>query len=206
LDSIQAGQSPHGQVSTSVIDALKARRAKKVDYFHLNTVSLLPANELGENDPRFRQGNLLVCFRNVNQIAVLEKSTYRVLWAWGEGQLDWPHHPTMLENGHILIFDNGNERGYSRIVQLDPITENIVWEYKAEPPEDFFTFGAGSAQRLPNGNTLICESNSGRVFEVTEGGEAVWIWLNPATLRNRRMTVYRMMRLFPGEVDRLLGE
>jgi hypothetical protein len=219
LDSIQAGRSPEGRTSEEVKKAAKRPRTQKVDYFHLNTVSLLPTTTLGERDPRFRQGNLLICFRNINQVAVLDERTWRVLWAWGESELQWPHHPTMLSNGHILIFDNGVQRGYSRVVELDPITETIVWEYMAERPEDFFTTGGGSAQRLPNGNTLICETNSGRVFEVTKEGEVVWMWLNPATMedlresaaglknhskKNRRVTVHRMTRLARERVDRLL--
>jgi len=175
-----------------------------LDYFHMNTINLLPGTFLAEKDSRFQRGNLLVCFRNVNQIAVLEKDTYRVLWAWGEGELQLPHHPTMLESGHILIFDNGGERKYSRVVELDPVAEAIVWEYTAEPPEDFYSRSRGSAQRLPNGNTLICESNKGRAFEVTEEGEVVWVWLNPALRGKRRETVYRMMRLPSAQVDEIL--
>jgi len=34
-----------------------------------------------------------------------------------------------------------------------------------------------STQRLVNGNTFICESNTGRVFEVTKEGEIVWEYI-----------------------------
>jgi outer membrane protein assembly factor BamB len=155
-------------------------------------------------DSRFQQGNLLVCFRNVNQIAVLEKNSYRILWAWGEGELEWPHHSTMLLNGHILVFDNGVIRKYSRVVELNPLAGDIVWEYTSEPPEDFYSKTRGSCQRLPNGNTLICDSNKGRVFEVTQEGEMVWTWLNPDARGGHRETVYRMMRLPPAQVDQFL--
>ena len=37
----------------------------------------------------------------------------------------------------------------------------------------------GNAQRLPNGNTLVCESSYGRFFEVTQEGEIVWEYVNP---------------------------
>ena len=209
LDSIDAGRVPAGKTSASVKKAVKRRSGKvvpKVDHFHMNTIELLPATPWGETDSRFQEGNLLICFRNVNQIAVLEKGTYRVLWAWGEGELEWPHHPTMLPSGHILIFDNGVEHKRSRVIELDPSTGKIVWEYVASPPGDFFTSGGGSAQRLANGNTLVCETNKGRVFEVTSQGEVVWVWLNPATRKDRRETVYRMMRLPRSLVDPLLEQ
>ena len=176
----------------------------KSDYFHANTVTVLPATPLGEKDSRFREGNLLVCFRNVNQIAVIEKDTYRVLWSWGEGELDWPHHPTMLENGHILIFNNGVQRKYSRVVELDPADETIVWEFMEDPPENFYSWVAGSSQRLPNGNTLICESDKGRTFEVTTEGQVVWTWLHPVTSERGRAVLYRMLRLPATQVARLL--
>jgi hypothetical protein len=180
------------------------QRERELDYFHLNAVNVLPSTLLGARDPRFQEGNLLICLRNVNQIAVLEKGTYRILWAWGQGELEWPHHPTMLENGHILVFDNGVERGYSRVVELNPVDQVVVWEYKSEPPQAFYSSVGGSAQRLPNGNTLISEFNKGRAFEVTKDGEVVWNWLNPLAKGGRRETVYRMTRLLPAEVDDLL--
>jgi hypothetical protein len=92
------------------------------------------------------------------------------------------------------------------VVELDPISGAIVWEYMAEFPEDFFSYARGSAQRLADGNTLISESDNGRVFEVTRGGEVVWIWLNPVEKKGHRETVYRMMRLPEDLLDPLLNE
>jgi hypothetical protein len=176
------------------------------DYFHLNTITVLPPTPLGDVDPRFRPGYLLICFRRVNQIGVLDMNSKQVLWAWGEGELEWPHHPTMLPDGKILVFDNGVKRGYSRVIELDPRTGRIEWEYTGSPPEGFFTFAKGSAQRLANGNTLISEGDKGRAFEITREGEVVWEWLNPALVNGRRVQVYRMERLDPGLVEPLLGE
>jgi hypothetical protein len=207
LDSALSSQSPKDGKSATVFQTKVIQEIVKgrydFDFFHLNTVSVLQATSLGDEDTRFRQGNLLVCFRNVNQVAVLEQGTYRVLWAWGEGELEWPHHPTMLDDGHILIFDNGVQREYSRVVELDPLAGTIIWEYKSEPPENFYSKARGSAQRLPNGNTLICESDEGRVFEVTEQGSVVWMWLNPVTQKEHRETIYRMLRLPSADVDKL---
>jgi hypothetical protein len=174
------------------------------DHFHMNTINLLPETPLGKLDPRFKEGNLLVCFRNVNQIAVLDRDSKDVLWAWGEGILEWPHHPTMLASGNILIFDNGARRKYSRVVELNPATEKIEWQYVGDPPSSFYSYGKGSAQRLPNGNTLICEGDRGRVFEVTAQGEIVWEGLNPRFEGQRRVQIYRMMRLEPETVEPLL--
>jgi len=181
-------------------------RPRELDYFHLNAVSLLPDTPLGVDDDRFRAGNLLVCLRNVNQIAVLDQKTGDVRWSWGEGRLEWPHHPTMLAGGHILLFDNGVRRGYSRVVEMDPRSGEIVWQYRADPPSAFYSYGRGSAQRLPNGNTLVCESDQGRVFEITPGGERVWEWRNPLMKGDRHGTVYRMIRWPAGVAEPLLRQ
>jgi hypothetical protein len=177
------------------------------DYLHGNTVSILPENPLA-NDPRFKPGNLLTCFRNVNQIAILEKDTKEILWVWGEGQLEWPHHPTMVKSGNILIFDNGVERKHSRVLEVNPVTGVIEWQYVGDPPEGFFSRTRGSCQRLPNGNTLICDSESGRCFEVTREGEIIWEWLNPAMStksgKSHRAQLYRMERLPAEMVEPLL--
>jgi hypothetical protein len=176
------------------------------DYFHANTLDVLGDNPLAGHDRRFKAGNILTCFRNVNQVLILEAETMSVVWSWGEGELEWPHHPSMLENGNILIFDNGTERQYSRLVELNPATGEIEWEYVADPPQSFFTSTRGSCQRLPNGNTLVCESNNGRFFEITHDGKIVWEWLNPSITDGRRELLYRVERLPASIVEPLLNQ
>jgi hypothetical protein len=175
------------------------------DYLHLNTITRLSEIRSGRIDDRFKPGNLLICFRNVNQIGILDRDSKEILWAWGEGALQWPHHPTMLEDGNILIFDNGVERRTSRVIEIEPSSGQVVWEYVADPPASFYTSQRGSAQRLPNGNTLICDGNGGRAFEVDTGGEIVWEWFNPDVKNGRREQIYRITRLSPDAVEPLLG-
>jgi hypothetical protein len=192
----------------AILDSMPERGRDRLlalnfDPFHFNTISIIPPTPLGQRDSTFGAGNLLICLRNVNQIAILDKDTKEILWVWGEGSLQWPHHPTMLENGNILIFDNGVKREYSRIVELNPVTKEIEWEYAADPPEAFYTYERGSAQYLPNGNTLVCDGDNGRAFEVTRDGEIVWEWFNTITTGGRRVQAYRVIR-HPPEIVRPL--
>jgi hypothetical protein len=175
-----------------------------LDYYHLNTVEVLPDTPLGRKDPRFKAGNLLICLRNANLILVLDAGDHSIQWHWGGGELQLPHMPTMLENGHILVFDNGAERRASRVLEIDPPTGEILWKYEGNPPASFFSKTRGSNQRLPNGNTLICEADRGHAFEVTRDGETVWEYWNPVLLGNRRKRIYRFMRYPPSLVEPLL--
>jgi hypothetical protein len=207
LDSLSVGE--HGPMPGRIpgkVELIPTKTGTRYyDYFHVNTINLLPPTRLGDRDPRFRAGNLLVCFRNVNQICVLDKDTKQILWVWGEGELEWPHHPVMLDNGNIVIFDNGVSREYSRIIEVNPLTEEIEWEYSGDPPQTFYSHTKGAAQRFPNGNTMICDSGNGRIFEVTREGEVVWEWFNPATKDDHRVQVFRMYRFPPAVVEPLLG-
>jgi len=95
--------------------------------------------------------------------------------------------------GNILVFDNHGSSGFppfylelfqgSRVLEIDPITEEIVWQYDAgssgKPLWAFFSSFISSARRLPNGNTLICEGMHGRIFQVTSNGEIVWEYVSP---------------------------
>ncbi len=174
------------------------------DWAHTNTVEVLPDNPLGREDARFRKGNVLFSMRNVDTIGVIDKETKEVVWAWGPGILDKQHMPTILNNGNLLVYDNGTARRYTRILELNPKTEEIVWEYKANPPESFFSPTRGSNQRLPNGNTFIADSDNGRLFEVTPDGETVWEFLNPdLTKAGRRMPLYRSIRYSHECIERL---
>ncbi|MBN2531503.1 MAG: aryl-sulfate sulfotransferase [Spirochaetales bacterium] len=168
-------------------------------YFHTNAFRFLPENSLGKRDRRFQKGNWLLCLRNVNLIIILDKDSKEVVWTWGKDDLDWPHYPVMLENGEILIFDNGTHRNFSRVVQVNPLTDEITWEYKSDPPEDFYSNFEGSAQPLPNGNILVTEARNGRVFEITRKKEIVWDFYNFVIQSEQRHLIYRMIR-YPCEM------
>lgn len=156
------------------------------DYHHLNAVSVIPA------DSTWHPGAWLLCLRNVDLVLALDPSLGQVLWSYGPGDLDAPHHPTLTPEGTILIFDNGRRRGWSRVLEIDPHSGEQTWEYRAD---GFFSEVRGGAQRLPGGTTLITESERGRVFEVTREGEIVWEWWNPVLEDGARRRVYRATRL-----------
>ncbi len=101
--------------------------------------------------------------------------------------------------GHILIFNNGMDRGYSTVVEIVPPMDergNYIiapgkafgpdrptWTYQADNPTDFYSSEISGAHRLPNGNTLICAGVIGKFFEVTPAGETVWEYVNPVVRR-----------------------
>lgn len=127
-------------------------------------------------------GDLLLTFRLTDTVALLDRATGRFRWRWGRGVLGHPHDASLLPDGKVLVFDNEwhaiGKLDHSRLVEVDMSSE-IVWQYSGSPKTSFSSAHLGGAQRLPNGNTLACEGSSGRLFEVTRGGEMVWEYVNP---------------------------
>jgi hypothetical protein len=100
--------------------------------------------------------------------------------------------------GNILVFNNGVTRPegqYSSIDEIVPPVDNNgtyylesgsdygpdeqLWIYTSENPKDFYSHYASGAQRLSDGNTLICDAAAGRFFEVNPEKETVWDYVNP---------------------------
>lgn len=138
------------------------------------------ANTVGE----LSDGNIVVSFRNISTVVIIDKTTGKIVWKLGDNVLAQQHYPNELPNGNFLIFDNGSHRrnmalNFSRVIEVDRKTQEIVWEYKDTPPQNFFSPYISGAQRLPNGNTLIVEGTFGRLFEITATGEVVWEYVNP---------------------------
>jgi hypothetical protein len=135
------------------------------------------------------EGDILASFRHLNTIAIIDRRTGALKWRWGSPhELGHQHNPTVLKSGNILVFDNGYHRltsrevsflDYSRVIEVNPKTGVIEWEYKDENAQAFYSGICSSAQRLPNGNTLICESSKGRIFEVTPDKDVVWEFISP---------------------------
>ena len=164
-----------------------------VDVFHVNTLSIIDRtfNEF------FQEGFMLFAARSLNLVGVVDVEKEALVWSWGENYLDWPHQPVLLESGNLLIFDNGSHRDYSRVIELDPLTGELVWEYKADPEDAFFSIMMGGVQDLPNHNILITESTKGHAFEITRDGTIVWEFYSPDVneVRDKRASIYRMRRI-----------
>lgn len=148
------------------------------DVFHTNTLEVLDGR-FADRHPGFRKGNVLVSVWGIDALAILDLQQRTVVWA-RTGPWRKQHQPTFLADGRLLLFDNlGAGRDRSRVVELDPLSGEILWQYGGGPEVDFFSKTLGSAQRLPNGNTLITESENGRAFEITREGRTVWEFHNP---------------------------
>jgi Arylsulfotransferase (ASST) len=173
-----------------VRDSITAVQDSRDEWMHANGVSEMP------------DGNILVSFRNISTVVMINRSTGEIYWKLGAPPLSGQHAPYMLANGHVLLFDNGPHRldesfPFSRVLEIDPATKNIIWTFQESIPSKFFSPRISNAQRLPNGNTLINEGSFGRFFEVTAGGDIVWEYVNPyfagppKTQTNQVFRVYR---------------
>jgi len=169
------------------------------DWTHVNTVRELPENKWHDaGDERFKPGNVMISPRNLDAVYVIGRETKEVVWEYtGDyfGGLSGQHEPYMIEKGipgagNVLIFDNGaspwkdlGHAGASYVLEVNPVTKDVVWAY--DKWLGFYSTYTSSAQRLPNGNTLICEASGRRVFEVTPEGETVWEYVD-GTARSYR--------------------
>ena len=147
------------------------------DIMHTNEIEVLDGR-LADWNPAFKAGNLLVSIRNFNTVVVIDPVERRVVWTLSN-LFSAQHDPRILDNGNMLIFDNKGDTGeVSRVFELDLRNQQITWNYRGSE-HDFHSETCGTAQRLPNGNTLITESNFGRAFEVTPERSIVWEYYSP---------------------------
>jgi hypothetical protein len=155
--------------------------------------------------------------------------------SFGQHDAQWipPGYPG---EGNIFVFNNGAGRGYSSIDEIVPPVDNkgeyflipgcayqperAIWNYSSENPTDFFAEITSGAQRLPNGNTLICDGNHGILFEVTPNGQTVWKYVNPVIdsgpvmsgeeipkdNRGRQRNAVFKIRRYPPEYHGLVGK
>ncbi len=120
----------------------------------------------------------------------------------GDQNLFGQHYPHWIADGSpdagkIIVFNNGWNRptSFSEIDIINPPTSapgdytytvntaygpsNPDYIYTAPVNTDFYSPILSGAQRLPNGNTLICEGTSGYFFEIDPSENIVWEYINP---------------------------
>jgi hypothetical protein len=151
------------------------------DPLHANAVKVM-RDEQARNFPYGKAGQVLLSFRELDAIGVVDVERQKLVWA-AVGPWLRQHDPRVLSNGNMLLFDNyghfSDEEGFSRVIEFNPRTMEIVWSYGGTAGAPLESAIRSWQQRLANGNTLIVESDGGRVVEVTGEGEIVWEYLNP---------------------------
>ncbi len=151
------------------------------DPLHTNSVHLITTED-AKSFPFGKAGQLLLSFREPSALAVLDLEKETLTWSL-KGYWSGQHDPHILPNGNILLFDNrGNfqrQEGQSRAIEFNPRNLQIVWQYTGTKEDPLESVIRSYTQRLPNGNTLITESNGGRILEVTADNQLVWEFVNP---------------------------
>lgn len=173
-----------------VLRSLRELPGSPCDVLHPNTLELVPRHPRG----LWGTGHILLALRSLDLIVVANPRAGTVAWHWGRGEVDGPHQPSLLPDGNLLLFDNGVEAARSRLVEVDPVTRAIVWEYVAIPPDSFFSKVAGGCERLADGSVLVTDAQAARIFEVTRDKRIVWehVVSNVPTVTNpHRTTLYR---------------
>ena len=175
----------------SYTNAAQTLQGQDGDIFHTNTVEVLDG-KAEHFSPVFKAGNILVAIRDLDLLAIVDPVKKVFVWVLQTRQrqpdrndgtprlfFKLQHDPQILDGGQMLLFDNCGLDDQSTIWEFHPITREVSWYYRGTQPRPFYTATCGTVQRLPNGNTLITESQNGRVFEVTPQKEIVWKFYNP---------------------------
>ena len=194
-----------------------------------------PNRWFDQGDMRFAPNNVIISSREASLLAIVGrdgKIVWRLGPDFSESkelrairQIIGQHHAHIIPKGlpgagNLLVFDNGGSSGYgfaspiapdgvgafarstSRVVEINPVTLELVWSY-TNPR--FFSTNISSAQRLPNGNTLITAGAGGRMFEVTTQGAIVWEYMYPLfSGANSSNAVYRAHRVPYGWIPQLM--
>ena len=192
---------------------------KVAEYFHFNSIQTLPHNPFEKEHPKFKAGNLLLSDMYFDMVFIMDPNTSEILWSYFQPELNGhgQHTARMQANGLITMIVNQctlpDGTKYSKVIDLNPVTKNIEWEYIAPKPHSFNTPYEGSAQRLPNGNTLITVGSwrpndpdslqNNFVFEVTPAKEVVWKW-TPNISKLDDPDLYRVSRVSKKEMEQFI--
>lgn len=159
------------------------------EWTHLNGLAVTP------------EGNIYFSCRENSRVGLIDGATGELIAKFS--LTNHQHNPTVLPNGNFQLFDNGHHAqgtSRSRVIEVNPRSGSIVWEYVGSPPQQFYSSHISGAERLPGDNVLVCEGGSGRLFEITRRGQVVWEFINPFTVMQRgqvSVSVFRAHRYLP---------
>lgn len=166
------------------------------EWTHMNDIDPLP------------DGRIMCSARHTDNAFIIDRSSGDVIWRWGNTayldretglveqydirdpkNMGGPHDAHMIEKGlpgegNMIVYDNGMYNYFSRALEVDIKTGDIVWQSEEAFGIEGYVRGRihfapmiSGADRMPNGNTLICSGTNGVVFELTKNRELVWHWV-----------------------------
>lgn len=148
------------------------------DYLHANTIKYLD-KKLADQVSYVKENQVLVHLRNLEVSVIIDLATEKVMLLL-YGPWKRAHDPEILPNGNILVFDNkGLGEGRSRVIEFNPLTQEIVWEYKGTDEHPLYSAIRSREEKQANGNIVIVESDGARLLEVSPEGELLWEFYNP---------------------------
>jgi hypothetical protein len=176
LDGLLKGQQT--ELVDEIVANLGSFSSQIGDVLHTNQLEIVDAR-LARRLPDQEPGSYLLSSRRTDALMTLNPRTGKVDWVL-RGSFLGQHHPTVLEDGRILMFDNKRDpKVGSRLIEILPESGEVLWEFGQTEDEPFFSACCGTVYRLPNGNTLTSETGAGRALEITPEGEVVWEFINP---------------------------
>jgi len=178
------------------------------DPFHTNSLRLLSEAEAAGLGTLFQAGDALVSMGMLDTIAILGMEKGVTLWSQ-QGPFGMQHAPRFGRNGDIILFNNFLTPEGSSVMTLDPRTRRVTSDYTGPESEPLYSRRSGQIQVLPNGNTLVVETNGGRALELTEDGEVVWEFRSPYRVHdgmNRVAHLYSLERIEETEVSWLSSD
>lgn len=150
------------------------------DITHNNTAAVVN-KEFALHYPQISPGDVMVCLRNQNLVGVINLKMEKLVWAT-TGPWEHPHDPDPLPNGNLMIFNNFVAHGVdqsSGVIEFDPRTRRIVWDYYGPPERRLASQTRSCQQQLNNGNVLITEADHGRIVEIDRQGHTIWEYTHP---------------------------
>lgn len=154
------------------------------EFSHTNSFYEIPDNQLAQRNPAFKKGNFILNDISLMLVFILDSDLKKVLWHSPLIQDEWNmFHDIQVVPGsdRLLVYDNGTpSRKFSRLIEIDPLSGKLYWEYKADPVSKFYMEKRGGIQVLANGNVLFNDFMDGpRGIEIKKDGTIVW-QLKPA--------------------------
>ncbi len=171
---------------------------KYYEYTYINGASRVGSVDKYKNSMIFKPDNILISLNMIGFI-IIDPTTDTIVWKYdysklGSGQI---HSPRFLQNGHILFFLNESKHeGFSKIIEMDPLTNAVVWSYRKEQPFVLYNKQFGSVIPVNDNTFLVTHtSHGGQAFELDRLTNTIlWEWKSEKIGKLDRL-VYRIEKV-----------